>query len=581
MSQLSICYAYRIPVVKFYGMGEDGLYSIHIVDGCVNKTSAFIERMMPGCKFHSVPWMKDESIQLLGCAGGPLHSRQRDTADEGMLDDFVVNPRGTIGGLANLLGRNERYNERQGEMYVLTANHVVEQLIPNVEYISWSNEDQSDKHVIGREVPYKIPLRMDSDSDEEDIDDWKDATCQKEDEKMLEKCVYHTVMNDKDEEEQQYDIACIKVDDQHDPACSKINNEQFGNIKHQYNDCNGCCNKERWVYTDPRAGSNVVKLGLSLNQAKGKILQVDAAGEIKVGNKTAWVENMVAISSETPDSDTAYTQPGDSGTIVCDTRTENWGHYLYCFMIFAGWDKANIYNAWNKPVSLAFSLPDALEKLVEQVPGNDDESKKKFKLSCCMRVFEQIQEEEEEKRQKEIAECPKEGAECLSGEVECSNQEAECSNQEVESSKEKGECSKEANCSKQKPECLKEEATCSKEKAECSKEETECSNEEKECLNEKEECSKEEATCSKEEATCSKEEATCSKEETECLNEKEECSKEEATYSKEEAECSKEETECLNEKEECSKEEATCSKQEAKCSKEEECPKETVNPKEE
>ncbi|CAH1781519.1 unnamed protein product [Owenia fusiformis] len=432
-------------------MGEDGLYSIHIVDGCVNKTSGFIERMMPGCKFHSVPWMKDESIQLLGCAGGPLHSRQCDTADEGMLADFVENPMGTIGGFAALLGPYERYHERQGEMYVLTANHVVEQLIPNVEYISWSKEDQSDKHVIGREVPYKIPLRMDSDSDEEGIDNWKDVTCQKEDEKMLENCVIHAVMNDKDEEEQQYDIACIRVDDQHDPANTKIKNEQCENMKHQYKDCDDCCNKGGWWSKDPKAGSNVVKLGLSLNQAKGNILKVDAGGEIKVGNKTAWVENMVAISSEKPDADTAYTQPGDSGTIVCDTKELQWLEcYPNCFMIFAGWDKANIYNAWNKPVSLAFSLPDALEMLAEQVKGNDEESKKKFKLSCCKKVFEQIQEEEEEKRQKEMAECPKEEVEYLSGEVECSYQE--CSNEEIESSKEKGECPIEANCSKQEPE---------------------------------------------------------------------------------------------------------------------------------
>ncbi|CAH1778624.1 unnamed protein product, partial [Owenia fusiformis] len=57
-------------------------------------------------------------------------------------------------------------------------------------------------------------------------------------------------------------------------------------------------------------------------------------------------------------------------------------HYPNCFMIFAGWNKANIYNRWNKPVTLAFSLRDALDKLAEQVNVNA-ESKKQFRLSCC------------------------------------------------------------------------------------------------------------------------------------------------------------------------------------------------------
>ncbi|CAH1784784.1 unnamed protein product, partial [Owenia fusiformis] len=69
----------RIPVVQFYGMGDDGSYIIQIVEGCVNKTSAFIKQQIPGYRFKFVPWKSNESYgpQLLGCAGGPLHSRER------------------------------------------------------------------------------------------------------------------------------------------------------------------------------------------------------------------------------------------------------------------------------------------------------------------------------------------------------------------------------------------------------------------------------------------------------------------------------------------------------------------------
>ncbi|CAH1778623.1 unnamed protein product, partial [Owenia fusiformis] len=95
----------RIPHVKFYGMGEDGFYSVHIVEECLENTSIFIKQEISEYRLHFVPWMKDESIKLLGCAGGPLHSRPRDIGDEGLLDDFVANPMGTIGGLAALVDK--------------------------------------------------------------------------------------------------------------------------------------------------------------------------------------------------------------------------------------------------------------------------------------------------------------------------------------------------------------------------------------------------------------------------------------------------------------------------------------------
>ncbi|CAH1796323.1 unnamed protein product [Owenia fusiformis] len=397
-------------------MGKDGIYSIHIVDGCINKTSGFIKRMLPWFQFHTVPWMENESIQLLGCSDAPLHSMEGQSANGGMHKHFVTKSDGTIGGLVALV---DPKNKAPNELYVLTANHMVEKYNTNVEYMSWSKEDQSDKHVIGTEVPYKIPLRTDNDDEnnkdvengdvedkkDNEFNDWKDDVNVSQDafdEQMIRKCIYHYTMKDEDmdeKQEEQYDIACIKVDDQYKPASiNAINQNEYvskkvdkgpDTIKLQYNACSECCiNLDNPSNTVPNnlynlVGSKVVKLGSSLKQGSGNILSGYAAGEIKVGKKTAWVTNMVVIGADIADHDTDYAQlPGDCGTIVCGTEKGK-DHYPNCWMIFAGWDNANIENTWNKQASLAFSLPNALKELNEQVKAN-----KRFKLSCCEKVFE-------------------------------------------------------------------------------------------------------------------------------------------------------------------------------------------------
>ncbi|CAH1787322.1 unnamed protein product, partial [Owenia fusiformis] len=381
----------------------------------------------------------------------------------------------------------------------LTANHVVDKYNSNVEYISWSKKDQCDKHVIGTEVPYRIPLRMrgddednnededdveddkdseisdltddednneDADDDEDDKDiktsdwrsdygdnnededdeddddkdsetsDWRsddednnededgaedydkdsetskwndavyfDTSKMAFDEQMLGDCIYDYTMNGEnidEEEQQQYDIACIKLDKQFQYTSQKMDTQNENGTKEmdkqgeniglvQYNACFECCTTK--VRSDDYRkrnllGSVVVKLGSS-KQQRGKIVNLDAAGEIKVGKKTAWVTNMVAIGADNANSDIDFTHSGDSGTVVCE-MVEDQEHYRNCWMIFARLD-----NKWKQPVSIAFSLPDALDKLTEQVNTKDRKLRKRFRLSCCKKEFEQQEMDEE------------------------------------------------------------------------------------------------------------------------------------------------------------------------------------------
>ncbi|CAH1792470.1 unnamed protein product, partial [Owenia fusiformis] len=182
----------RIPEVKFYGMREDGFYTIHVVDGQIDKTERFIKKHIPGYRFNFVPWRREERIQLLGCTGAPLHIREKDDPTS----EFITKPYGTLGGLAS--------NAVNENVYALTASHVVtakRNPLLKQDFITWLKDDQSDIRSIGREVPYQIPLRLDPDDPLDGID----ISCDDD-------IVYD---DDEGEDDPQFDIALIQISDQH------------------------------------------------------------------------------------------------------------------------------------------------------------------------------------------------------------------------------------------------------------------------------------------------------------------------------------------------------------------------------
>ncbi|CAH1780176.1 unnamed protein product [Owenia fusiformis] len=328
----------RIPYVKFYGMREDGFYTIHIVDGYMDKAKSIIKKHIPGYRFNFVPWRKEERIQLLGCTGTPLHIREKHNPTP----EFIFSQYGTLGGLAS--------NTIDQNVYALTASHVVTATRnPSLrqEFITWSKEDQSDMCPIGREVPYQIPLILDPNDPLDSIvlsgdDDYDDGD---------------------DDEEPQYDIALIQISDQHQ------------DIKQQCEPCSKCCTRKPKIKELFEA--KVTKLGSIPSNTNGKIVSLASGGEIETDNKRAWCPNLVVIRSETDDA--TFSEPGDSGTIVQIQNGSTPGdHSPSCYMIFAGWGVESSYNTWGCPVSLAFNLNDALDELKKQ-----SGDKKEFKLSCC------------------------------------------------------------------------------------------------------------------------------------------------------------------------------------------------------
>ncbi|CAH1780780.1 unnamed protein product [Owenia fusiformis] len=374
-----------IPVVKFCSMREDGYYTIHIVEGCVKKTSKFIKKHIPGYKFNFVPWKKGEHIHLLGCTGAPLHNRDLDP-NENCHHDYITCPHGTLGGLVELSG-----NDSTAEVYAITANHVVEDqgnIMPR-EYITWSKEDQSDLRPIGKHVPYRIPLIMDGDdeasisssndsgvsnslADGQQYHEWRDDDSDdsdtSDDDDMLWKQFEDDVSDISDEVGEQYDIACIRVDDEH------------ADIKSECKPCFECCIKK----SSCPANCHVTLLGFDTVK-KGKIVDRCGKGEIEIGNRTAWSNNLTVVCADSEDCDEAFTEHGHSGSIICVENPEE-DHKTECYMIFAGWDKDNVKNTWKRPVSLAFSLNDALEELAYRINKDDETTEKDFKLSCCIGI---------------------------------------------------------------------------------------------------------------------------------------------------------------------------------------------------
>ncbi|CAH1801200.1 unnamed protein product, partial [Owenia fusiformis] len=349
-----------IPPVKFFGMGEDGYYSIHIEHDCMKKTTRFIEKNIPGYTFHFVPFGQDESIHLLFCPepGSPIHGTLKTCPTE------CIKPHGTIGGIVALLDSNGKK-----ELYALTANHVIEYCKPCQEYISWTKQDQSDKIMIGRptDVSFSIPLKMD---DEKHVDQsicWKSDDT---DQALADiSSTFEKYWDDvKEQDQEQYDIACIKVDDHCD------------DIKKEFAPCDKCCliecqeDKVKFSSTAEKLESATTRS----NRCCGKILRTDAGGIITVGDKTAWVDNMTVICS-VDDTDDQFIQEGDSGSImVCGNKDDEEGHRQNCYMVFAGLKNAN-KKSWNcSSASFAFSLDRAIKKLQEQLKEGQ-----RLQLSCC------------------------------------------------------------------------------------------------------------------------------------------------------------------------------------------------------
>ncbi|CAH1803254.1 unnamed protein product [Owenia fusiformis] len=440
----------KIPVVRGYGMREDGYYTIHIVDGYVKKASRYIKKHIPGYKFNFVPWMKGERIHLLGCTGASLKSRVINRAE---FDSI-----GTLGGLVatNTVNGVEH-------VYAATANHVVDINIHEedqnqntkteqnkIEFMTWSKDDESDIRTIGTEVSYNIPLKL-KDRDNEDEDEWvifKDSSGDDNDGDFRDSSDDYDDYSDDDIDVDSRDSSDDYSDDDIDgdsrdssddysdddidgdsrdssddysdddnDAVSKdsledgftddvdttgdengandcvpaqydialvLIDEKHKDLVDQCKPCHECCSTLSSTNKDVLTKGIVVKLGFSKSLNKGKIKCLKYAGEIEIDNKTAWCSNLVIIGSVL--SSEYFSEEGDSGTIVEIQYDSTIGHHSPdCFMVFAGWEKEYSLNVWKCPVSLAFNLKHALEKLSEQL-NNDDETEKMFRLSCCKHV---------------------------------------------------------------------------------------------------------------------------------------------------------------------------------------------------
>ncbi|CAH1789620.1 unnamed protein product [Owenia fusiformis] len=349
-----------------------------------------VGHLPPGLK--SFLLFVDDISEMMAIVRGSVEGWFLYSRDPSIFDDFDnfqdSEPLGTIGGLVALVDPDTN-NTSQDEIFSLSANH---QILPDSfghhrEYVTWSEVDYQRESVltIGSEVPYRIPLKFDEDDDLEndspddmnfdDIDlDRNEHPEQIPIMSFESEGIDETESDTDDEEEPTFDIACIRVENE--------------TIRSQYRVCSlhECCS------SSPKkelVGSTVMKLGSGPNATKGRLLAINASGEVKVGRKTVFVNNVAVICAlDDIDLDAAFSNKGDGGTIVCiqDTiiRRDNIeAHCPHCFMIFAGWDKYNQYNKWGRPVTLAFSLYDSLKILESQVKENHDVTRKHFRLSCC------------------------------------------------------------------------------------------------------------------------------------------------------------------------------------------------------